>query len=213
MLGIILLGPPGAGKGTQATFICNTFMVPQISTGDMLRNAMLRSDTIGESIKQIIAQGSLVPDEIVTELVIQWIKHNKCLNGYLFDGFPRTIGQANSLISTKILITHVLELDVPSDVIIQRLSARRIHVPSGRVYNLLNKPPLIHNKDDITGETLIQREDDKAETIKKRLEIYYQQTMPLTKYYQQQAGIKYVKIDGMQSIDVVNQQILQIVQV
>jgi adenylate kinase len=205
MLGIILLGAPGAGKGTQAKFITEQFHIPQISTGDMLRNAIKNGSELGIKAKEIMDSGDLVPDAIVIELVRERLSHNDCKNGYLFDGFPRTIAQADSLTNAGIMVNYVVEIDVLEEVIINRLSGRRIHVASGRTYHTKFNPPKEPGIDDITGEPLIQREDDTEETIIRRLKAYAEQTAPLIDYYAKR--VNYLKVDGTQNVDVVKQQI------
>ena len=208
MIGIILLGAPGAGKGTQAQFICEKFGIPQISTGDMLRNAIKAGSELGLKAKSIMDSGGLVSDDIVIGLVKERLEANDCKNGYLFDGFPRTIGQADSLKQAGVLVNYVVEIDVPFQEIISRLSGRRVHLPSGRTYHIKYNPPKVALKDDVTEEDLIQRDDDKEETVKKRLDVYRSQTEPLIKYYSETTGVNYIKIDGTQNVEVVKQQII-----
>ncbi|MDQ5920592.1 MAG: adenylate kinase [Pseudomonadota bacterium] len=207
MLGIILLGAPGAGKGTQAQFICEKFKIPQISTGDMLRNAIKAGSELGLQAKAAMDSGGLVSDEIVIGLVKERLQADDCKNGYLFDGFPRTLKQADSLAQAGVVINHVIEFDVPASEIIARVSGRRVHVPSGRTYHITYNPPKVDCVDDITGEDLIQRDDDKEDTIKRRLAVYKEQTEPLIGYYHDLAAVKYTKIDGTQNVDVVKQQV------
>jgi adenylate kinase len=208
MIAIILLGAPGAGKGTQAQFICEKFAIPQISTGDMLRNAIKSGSELGIRARAIMDAGGLVSDDIVIGLVKQRLQEKDCKNGYLFDGFPRTIAQADSLKDAGVLINYVVEIAVPFTEIISRLSGRRVHLPSGRTYHIEHNPPKLALKDDVTGEDLIQRDDDKEETIKKRLEVYTQQTAPLIEYYTNLDSVEYIKIDGTQNVEVVKQQII-----
>jgi len=182
---IILLGAPGAGKGTQAAFICDMFSIPKISTGDMLRQAVADQTPLGKKMASIMNAGQLVPDDMVVAMVIQRLGQSDCRNGYLLDGFPRTLSQAEALLAANIPIDCVLEIRVPDEDIIQRLSGRWIHPASGRVYHVVFNPPLQLGKDDITGEPLIQREDDREETVLKRLKVYHQQTQPLIEWYQQ----------------------------
>ncbi|MFN8770222.1 MAG: adenylate kinase [Neisseriaceae bacterium] len=208
MVGIVLLGPPGAGKGTQAKFITEALNVPQISTGDMLRNAIKEGTELGMKAKEVIEKGQLVSDDVVIGLVKERIKASDCKNGFLFDGFPRTIAQADSLKQAGVKIDYVIEIEVPQEEIVSRLSGRRVHVPSGRTYHVKYKPPKFDNKDDVTGEELIQRDDDKEETIRKRLEVYNEQTSPLTKYYSEDREVKYVKLDGTQEVDLVRQKVI-----
>ena len=181
---IILLGAPGAGKGTQAQFLMDTYSIPQISTGDMLRAAVKEGSELGKKVKSVMESGGLVTDEIIISLVKERIAQDDCVNGFLFDGFPRTIPQAESLIEAGVDIEHVLEIYVPDEEIVKRLSGRRVHPASGRVYHIEHNPPQQEGIDDETGEALIQREDDKEATIRKRLEVYHQQTLPLVDFYQ-----------------------------
>ncbi|HNA21851.1 MAG TPA: adenylate kinase, partial [Agitococcus sp.] len=185
---VILLGPPGAGKGTQAQVITQQFQIPQISTGDMLRAAVKAGTELGVAAKKIMDAGGLVSDEIIIGLVKERLTQPDCVNGCLFDGFPRTIPQAQALINAGIAIDHVVEITVPDQEIISRLSGRRVHPNSGRVYHIQHNPPKVDGKDDVTGEDLVQRDDDKEETIKKRLEVYHQQTAQLVGFYQQLAA-------------------------
>jgi adenylate kinase len=207
MMGIILLGAPGAGKGTQATFITKQFNIPQISTGDMLRNAICANTELGIKAKQVMDKGQLVSDDIVIGLVKERLKLPDCKNGYLFDGFPRTIAQADSLKQAGIKIDYVIEINVPFSEIVTRLSGRRVHVASGRTYHVIYNPPKIINHDDISGELLIQRDDDKEETIAKRLDVYAKQTAPLIDYYSNEMNVDYLRIDGTNDVNVVRQQI------
>jgi adenylate kinase len=208
MIGIILLGAPGVGKGTQAKFITEALQIPQISTGDMLRNAIKAGTALGLKAKEVMDAGKLVSDEIVIGLVKDRIKADDCKNGYLFDGFPRTIAQADSLKDAGVEINVVIEIDVPNTEIISRLSGRRVHVPSGRTYHIKFNPPKISGKDDMTGEDLIQRDDDKEETISKRLEVYAKQTLPLIDYYENYPSVKYFKIDGTRDVITIKKEIL-----
>ena len=207
---IILLGPPGAGKGTQAEIICKNFSIPHISTGDMLREAIANETTIGKQAKEIMDAGNLVPDKVIISLVKERIENDDCKNGYLFDGFPRTIPQADALENQEIFIDIVLELTIEDKLIINRMSGRRIHQPTGRSYHLEFNPPKEDGIDDFTGERLIQREDDKPETVKNRLEVYREQTNPLIVYYRSksvQTDLKYIEIDGSRAMDEVSSQI------
>ncbi len=181
---IILLGAPGAGKGTQAQFITEKYGIPQISTGDMLRAAVKAGTPLGLKAKDIMASGGLVSDELIIALVKDRISQDDCVNGFLFDGFPRTIPQAEALTEAGVPIDHVLEIDVEDEDIVSRMSGRRVHPGSGRTYHLMYNPPKVDGKDDETGEALIQREDDLEETVRKRLAIYHEQTKPLVAYYQ-----------------------------
>jgi adenylate kinase len=180
---LILLGAPGAGKGTQATFLCKHFGIPQISTGDMLRAAVKAGTPLGLAAKKVMDAGSLVSDDIIIGLVKERITQADCAKGFLFDGFPRTIPQADALKTAGIKIDAVLEIDVPDSAIIERVVGRRVHQPSGRTYHLLYNPPKVEGRDDETGEPLIQRDDDREETVRKRLEVYHSQTRPLVEYY------------------------------
>ena len=180
---LILLGAPGAGKGTQATFIKEKFGIPQISTGDMLRAAVKAGSPLGVEAKRFMDAGELVSDELIINLVKERLKEADCANGYLFDGFPRTLPQAEAMKQAGVAIDYVLEIDVPFDEIIVRMSGRRVHAASGRTYHVKFNPPKVDNVDDVTGEPLIQRDDDKEETVKKRLEVYVAQTKPLIEYY------------------------------
>jgi len=180
---LILLGAPGAGKGTQAQFICEKFAIPQISTGDMLRAAVKAGTELGIAAKKIMDSGGLVSDDIIIGLVKDRLTQPDCSKGYLFDGFPRTIPQAQAMKDAGVPIDYVLEIDVPFDAIIDRMSGRRVHPASGRTYHIKFNPPKVAGKDDVTGEDLIQRDDDKEETVRKRLQVYDDQTRPLVNYY------------------------------
>jgi adenylate kinase len=200
---LILLGAPGAGKGTQAAFICKQFSIPQISTGDMLRAAVKAGSPMGVAAKKVMDAGQLVGDEIIIGLVKERIKASDCANGFLFDGFPRTIAQADAMKDAGVKLDYVLEIDVPFEAIIERMSGRRSHPASGRIYHVKFNPPKIEGKDDLTGEPLVQRADDEAATVQKRLDVYSAQTRPLVEYYSAWAAKdaasapKYRKIDGM----------------
>ena len=199
---IILLGAPGAGKGTQAQILKDKFNIPQISTGDMLRSAIKANTKLGLEAKQFMDSGALVPDQLIIELVKERIQDEDCKPGFLLDGFPRTIPQAEAMKQASISIDIVIEIDVPDNVIVERLSGRRTHLASGRIYHIQNNPPKIEDKDDITGEPLVQRDDDKKETILKRLDVYHSQTKPLIDYYSKWAasenkGLRYIKINGL----------------
>jgi len=204
---LILLGAPGAGKGTQAAFICKQFGIPQISTGDMLRAAIKAGTAMGLAAKAVMDSGALVSDDIIIGLVKERIAQDDCAKGFLFDGFPRTIPQADAMKAAGVKLDYVLEIDVPFDAIIERMSGRRVHVASGRTYHVKFNPPKVAGKDDETGEDLIQREDDKEETVKKRLDVYSAQTRPLVDYYSQWAATgdanapKYRRIEGVGSVD------------
>src|SRR5204863_8953354 len=179
---VILLGAPGAGKGTQAAFICQRFGIPQISTGDMLRAAVKAGSPLGVAAKKVMDSGALVSDDIIIGLVKERIAQPDCANGFLFDGFPRTIPQADAMKAAGVKLDYVLEIDVPFADIIERMSGRRSHPASGRIYHVKFNPPKVDGKDDLTGEDLVQREDDKEETVRKRLDVYSQQTRPLVDY-------------------------------
>lgn len=204
---LILLGAPGAGKGTQAAFICKQFGIPQISTGDMLRAAIKAGTPLGLAAKAVMDSGALVSDDIIIGLVKERIAQADCAQGFLFDGFPRTIPQADAMKAAGVKLDYVLEIDVPFDAIIERMSGRRVHVASGRTYHVKFNPPKVAGKDDETGEDLIQREDDKEETVRKRLDVYQAQTRPLVDYYSQWAATgdagapKYRRIEGVGSVD------------
>ena len=199
---IILLGAPGAGKGTQVKFITGEFTIPQISTGDMLRAAVKAGTALGLKVKDIMASGGLVSDDIIIDLVKERINQDDCKNGFLFDGFPRTIPQAEALTSSGVPIDHVLEIFVDDDEIVARLSGRRVHEASGRIYHVTHNPPKQQGIDDETGEPLIQRDDDKEETVRKRLEVYHQQTEPLVDYYQHKVeGVSFGRVQGVGNMD------------
>ncbi|NLC36859.1 MAG: adenylate kinase [Alcaligenaceae bacterium] len=204
---LILLGPPGAGKGTQATYITEKFGIPQISTGDMLRAAVKAQTPLGIEAKKIMDAGGLVSDDIIIGLVKDRLKEADCENGYLFDGFPRTIPQADALKSAGVKLDYVVELVVPEDNIIERISGRRTHPASGRSYHVKFNPPKVANIDDISGEPLVQRDDDKEETVKNRLSVYREQTRPLVDYYESWAESRdpaapaYRRISGLGSVD------------
>ena len=207
---IILLGPPGAGKGTQAEIICKNFSIPHISTGDMLREAIANETATGKLAKEIMDAGNLVSDDVIVSLVKDRIKEEDCKNGFLFDGFPRTIPQADALENQEIFVNVVLELTLKDELIINRMSGRRVHQPSGRSYHLEFNPPEKDGVDDVTGEPLTQRDDDKPETVKNRLEVYWEQTNPLIVYYRSksvQTDLKYIEIDGSKTMEKVSSQI------
>ena len=203
---VILLGAPGAGKGTQAQFICEKFNIPQISTGDMLRAAVKAGSELGLKVKEIMETGGLVSDEIIIDLVKERITQDDCKEGFLFDGFPRTIPQAEAMLEAGVDIDYVLEIDVDDEEIVQRLSGRRVHPGSGRVYHLVYNPPKTEGVDDETGEALIQRDDDKEDTVRKRLSIYHDQTKPLVAFYRDlretkgEAAPEYVHVAGVGSL-------------
>lgn len=209
---IILLGAPGAGKGTQAQFIMEKYGIPQISTGDMLRAAVKAGTPLGLQAKDIMASGGLVSDDLIIALVKDRIAQDDCSKGFLFDGFPRTIPQAEALQQAGVAIDHVLEIDVEDEEIVSRLSGRRVHSASGRVYHVDHNPPKQEGKDDVTGEDLIQREDDQEETVRKRLGIYHDQTKPLVDFYQKLSAqdgenVKYSSVKGVGSLDDIRDQL------
>lgn len=212
---LILLGAPGAGKGTQAAFLCQHFGIPQISTGDMLRAAVKAGSPLGVAAKQVMDAGQLVSDDIIIGLVKERIAQPDCANGFLFDGFPRTIPQAEAMKAAGVKIDFVLEIDVPDASIIERMSGRRVHMASGRTYHVTFNPPKVAGKDDATGEDLIQRDDDHEETVRKRLDVYHQQTRPLVDYYAKwSAGGDAVapqcrKISGVGSVDDITRRALE----
>lgn len=208
---IVLLGPPGAGKGTQAETLCKTFSIPHISTGNMLREAAEEETDLGLEAKALMDAGILVSDEVIVGLVEDRISKADCEKGFLFDGFPRTIPQAQALVDRDIFIDAVVEIHVPDEDIIERMSGRRMHPGSGRNYHVIYNPPKIEGKDDLTGEDLVQREDDKPETVKDRLEVYQKQTAPLINFYSEiseQDELKYVKVSGTSSPEEVSNEIL-----
>ena len=204
---LILLGAPGAGKGTQATFICQKYGIPQISTGDMLRAAVKAGSPMGQEARKVMDAGALVGDDIIIGLVMERLGQPDCANGFLFDGFPRTIPQADAMKSAGVKLDYVVEIDVPFKAIIERISGRRSHPASGRTYHLKFNPPKVQGVDDVTGEPLIQREDDREETVKKRLDVYSAQTRPLVAYYanwaksEPGAAPRYRTINGTGTVD------------
>ena len=210
---LILLGAPGAGKGTQAAFICKQFGIPQISTGDMLRAAIKAGTQMGLAAKAVMDSGALVSDDIIIALVKERITGDDCGNGFLFDGFPRTIPQADAMKTARVPLEHVVEIAVDDRVIIERMSGRRVHLPSGRSYHVKYNPPKTAMKDDVTGEALIQREDDREETVKKRLDIYHRQTEPLVAYYSKWADSgemeapRYHRVEGLGKVEEVRDRI------
>lgn len=211
---LILLGPPGAGKGTQANVIKDSFGIPQISTGDMLRAAVKAGSPLGLAAKKVMDSGQLVSDKIIIGLVKERLKEPDCANGYLFDGFPRTIPQAEAMRASAVAIEYVLEIDVPDAEIITRMSGRRVHTSSGRTYHVKFNPPKTPGKDDVTGEDLVQRADDKEETVKSRLQVYHSQTRPLIEYYSKwaaggdAAAPKNRKISGTGSVEEISRRAL-----
>ena len=209
----LLLGAPGAGKGTQAQFITAAFNIPQISTGDMLRAAIKAGAPLGLEAKKIIDEGGLVRDDIIIGMVKERIAQADCANGFLFDGFPRTLAQAEAMVEAGVDLDAVVEIDVPDSVIVSRMSGRRVHLASGRSYHVVFNPPKVEGRDDVTGEALVQREDDRAETVRRRLEIYHEQTKPLIAYYNSWFSTgdanapKFVRIEGVGSVDQIKQAI------
>jgi len=215
-MNIILLGPPGAGKGTQAQFISERYSIPQISTGDMLRAAVKAGTELGKKAQTIMASGGLVSDDIIIGLVKERIQAPDCVNGFLFDGFPRTIPQAQALIDADIGIDRVVEIAVEDEEIVSRLSGRRVHESSGRIYHVIHNPPQKEGCDDITGEPLIQREDDKESTVRNRLNVYHEQTEPLVKFYKDYSkndpdkAPKYASVSGVGSLDAVQKRLVEV---
>ncbi|MFG6176553.1 adenylate kinase [Halomonas sp. THAF12] len=211
---VILLGAPGAGKGTQAQFICERYGIPQISTGDMLRAAVKEGSELGLKVKEIMTTGGLVSDDIIIALVKERIAQPDCANGFLFDGFPRTIPQADAMKDAGVKLDHVLEIAVPDEEIVNRLAGRRVHPASGRVYHVDHNPPKEEGKDDVTGEALIQRDDDSEATVRNRLSVYHEQTAPLVDYYQQwaqqapEAAPAYHRVEGVGSVDDITNQVI-----
>ncbi|HSH40587.1 MAG TPA: adenylate kinase [Arenicellales bacterium] len=211
---LILLGGPGAGKGTQAQFLTEHFNIPQISTGDMLRAAVKADTPLGREAKKVMDSGGLVSDDIILGLIKERLQEPDCRNGYLFDGFPRTIAQAEAMKAEDIGVDYVVEIAVPDEEIIKRMSGRRVHPASGRTYHVEFNPPRDDNLDDVTGEPLIQRDDDREETVRKRLEVYHDQTAPLIDYYSswsrtgESGAPKYVRIDGIGDVEEVKERIL-----
>lgn len=212
-MNIILLGAPGAGKGTQAQFIMNQYNIPQISTGDMLRAAIKAGTELGKQAKTLMDAGKLVPDDLIIALVKERVAQDDAQNGFLLDGFPRTIPQADALKEANIQVDYVLEFDVPDEVIVERMSGRRVHQPSGRTYHIVYNPPKVEGKDDVTGEELIIRADDKPETVLDRLKIYHNTTKPLIDYYHQEADngkTQYFRLDGIQSVETISTKLKEI---
>ncbi|MFT6113993.1 MAG: adenylate kinase [Glaciecola sp.] len=210
---VILLGAPGAGKGTQAQFICEKYDIPQISTGDMLRAAVKAESPLGLQVKDLMASGGLVSDDTIIALVKERITESDCANGFLFDGFPRTIPQAEAMVSAGVDIDYVIEIDVDDEEIVGRLSGRRVHSDSGRIYHVIYNPPKVEGKDDESGEDLIQRADDSEETVRKRLGIYHDQTKPLVAFYKQfevnHSSTKYVHIAGVGSLEEITGKVME----
>ncbi len=214
---IILLGPPGAGKGTQAGYICEKYGIPKISTGDMLREAVAAGTPLGAEVKKIMESGGLVSDDVILRLVKERISHGDCIPGFLFDGFPRTIPQAEGLKGANVTVDYVIELSVDDEDIVQRMSGRRIHPSSGRTYHVVFNPPRVPGKDDVTGEDLILRDDDKEETVRKRLEVYHDQTEPLVAYYSDAVSLgvdapRHIKVDGAGPLESVRERIFSAIE-
>lgn len=208
---IMMLGAPGAGKGTQATFLTSHFDIPQISTGDMLRASIRAGAALGLEAKGYMDAGQLVPDDLIIRMVKVRISEPDCKNGFLLDGFPRTLAQAEALASAGVALDAVIEINVPFEVIVERMAGRRVHPASGRTYHITYNPPKVEGKDDETGEDLIQRDDDKAETVKKRLDVYAAQTQPLVAFYKAEAAkgaVKYIVVDGTDNIERVKTHVL-----
>ena len=214
---VILLGAPGAGKGTQAQFICEKFGIPQISTGDMLRAAIKAQSPLGLKVKAVMDAGQLVSDDIIIDLVKERIQEDDCAKGFLFDGFPRTIPQAEALRDAGVAIDNVLEIAVEDEEIVKRMSGRRVHPGSGRVYHVVYNPPKEDGKDDVTGEPLIQRDDDNEETVRKRLAVYHEQTQPLVRFYTEMAASgadapRYSRVEGVGSVEDITAAVLSALQ-
>jgi len=208
---IILLGSPGSGKGTQAKFITEKFAIPQISTGDMLRAAVRDGTALGVAAKKVMDAGGLVSDDIILGLIKERIGQPDCINGYLLDGFPRTIAQAQGLESMGVVIDHVIEINVPDEDIIERIAGRRVHPESGRTYHIQHQPPKVEGIDDVTGDVLIQRDDDKEETVRKRLSVYHEQTKPLVGYYSEPSQlVKFNSMSGIGDVDAITHGIFAI---
>jgi len=208
---LILLGPPGAGKGTQAALICDAWHIPQISTGDMLRTAVKAGTPIGLAAQSVIDRGALVSDDVIIKLVKDRLREPDCQPGYLFDGFPRTIPQADALKDAGIDVDYVIEIDVPDAAIVERMSGRRVHLPSGRSYHVKYNPPQVSGRDDVTGEALVQREDDHEDTVRERLAVYHAQTEPLVAYYERWSATgdrrapHYRRVSGVGSVESVGE--------
>ena len=208
---LILLGPPGAGKGTQAQYICDAYGIPQISTGDMLRAAVKAGTPLGRQVKKVMDSGALVSDDIIIALVKERIAQPDSANGFLLDGFPRTIVQAQALIDAGVALDGVLEIAVPEEEIVKRLSGRRVHEKSGRVYHVIYNPPKVDNRDDETGDALVQRKDDEEATVRERLAVYHRQTFPLVDFYSKLAAQKrvhYAKVEGIGGVDDIREAVL-----
>ena len=210
---LILLGPPGAGKGTQAAFVCRELGIPQISTGEMLRSAIAAGTALGKRVRRVMDAGELVADDTIIELVQERIGADDCRNGFLFDGFPRTIPQAEALRAADIPIDHVLEIQVPDEIVVVRISGRRIHEPSGRTYHIRFNPPRVQDTDDVTGERLVQRDDDRETTVRDRLRVYHEQTRPLIGFYRDleaTTDVRYSVVNGTGAVVEIEQQIARL---
>ncbi|MCZ6829905.1 MAG: adenylate kinase [Gammaproteobacteria bacterium] len=212
---LVLLGAPGAGKGTQAQFICKKYAIPQISTGDMLRAAVRAGTELGMQAKEVMSSGGLVSDDIIIGLVKARILEDDCRGGFLFDGFPRTIPQAQAMVDAGVELDHVLEIVVEDEEIVARLSGRRVHEASGRIYHLVHQPPQQEGRDDVTGDSLVQREDDMEDTVRKRLQVYHEQTAPLVEFYCTLQGEKvpaYHRVKGVGSVEDICGKVLEALQ-
>lgn len=212
---VILLGPPGAGKGTQAQFVCDAFGIPQISTGEMLRAAVSAGTELGQRVKAVMQSGALVSDEIIIDLVQERIDQDDCANGFLFDGFPRTIAQAQAMQAAGVPINAVVEISVPDAEVIKRISGRRVHPASGRIYHVDFNPPDVYGVDDESGEPLIQRDDDQEATVKERLSVYHEQTQPLVEFYRKLSNgknLRYVTVDGRKDVNDVQKEVRKALQ-
>ena len=201
---LILLGPPGAGKGTQADLICSFLNIPKISSGDMLREAIASGTELGKRVSGVLSSGALVSDEIIGSIIVERIQKEDCTNGFLFDGVPRTLGQASMLVDMNVDFSHVIEIEVNDQVIVDRMSGRRFHIASGRSYHVEFNPPKNEGIDDLTSEVLVQRDDDKPETVSKRLNVYHEETKPLSEFYAQKSysnELIYFKVNGAGSVE------------
>ena len=213
---IILLGAPGAGKGTQAQFICDAYSIPLISTGEILRHAVRAGTEIGKAVKRIMDSGKLVSDDIILSIIRDRLMQPDCKGGFLFDGFPRTIPQAEALMKIGVRINHVIEIAVPDDELVKRLTGRRVHPASGRSYHVIFNPPKVAGKDDVTGEALVQRDDDNEVSVRKRLEVYHKQTQPLIEFYQEAVdqhstkSASFASVDGQGTVEIIRNRIFEV---